>query len=223
MELNRVSVSKMLIREKLKYNGETLLTYQIEYPNFRSNWYPLCLLKVNKFYQEKALAFQKYCKTELFRMAIIQYHESIKNNYPIRAFDAVLSYEVKYLHSCIISIYFDQYEYTGGAHGNTIRESQTWNLQNCDLIKLRQLIRLPEYRAYIFLHVESQIKMNSDLYFENYRKLIDNAFKEDSFFCIPEGIVVYFQQYDIAPYSSGIREFLLPYTNGVINPKLLCR
>ena len=26
-----------------------------------------------------------------------------------------------------------------------------------------------------------------------------------------DGIIVYFQQYEIAPYSSGIREFKIPY------------
>jgi hypothetical protein len=29
--------------------------------------------------------------------------------------------------------------------------------------------------------------------------------------------VIYFQQYDIAPYSSGIVEFLIPYQEGVVS------
>ncbi|MFU2363539.1 MAG: RsiV family protein, partial [Clostridiales bacterium] len=31
----------------------------------------------------------------------------------------------------------------------------------------------------------------------------------DSYYLTPKGIVIYFQQYDIAPYSSGLPEFLI--------------
>ena len=58
-------------------------------------------------------------------------------------------------------------------------------------------------------------------YFENYKELINKTFNPNSFYCTPEGISVYYQQYDIAPYSSGIREFLMPYTYCVKNPETL--
>ncbi len=220
MELNPISLNKIAMKNELTYNGEILLTYRIEYPEFHSSCFQMCLNKVNRFYQNKAHAFQRHCEIELFPMAIEQYNEDRKNNYPIRAFDAVLVYEVTYLSACIISIYFDQYEYTGGAHGNTVRSSQTWNLQRCELIRLRQLFCcLPDYKAYILTAVEAQIKNEPDLYFEDYEELIAEAFNPCSFYCTPEGVVVYYQQYDIAPYASGIREFLLPYTNCVSNPQ----
>lgn len=214
-----------MICDKLRYNGETLLSYRIEYPEFRCSCYKACLRQVNIFYREKALEFKRYCDCELFRMAIEQYKDDIENGFPIRAFEAVLAYEVTYLCSCIISSYFDQYQYTGGAHGNTIRSSQTWNLRDCELLKLEQLVRCsPDSKSYILAAVKTQIEEEPDIYFENYEQLISETFNEDSFFCKPQGLVVYYQQYDIAPYSSGIREFLIPYTYCVINPiKLCCR
>ena len=218
-----ISVNRMVIGDQIIYNGETLLTYRIEYPKFRSICFPMCLLKVNKFYKDQALAFQKYCETELFSMAVKQYHESMENNVPIRTFDAQIVYKVKYMCPCIISIYFDRYEYTGGAHGITIRESQTWNVRKCEFIKLSQLVScLPYDKAYILSAVESQINQNPEIYFENYKERIVDTFNENSFYCRPEGIVIYYQQYDIAPYSSGIREFLLPYSDCIIKPKKLC-
>lgn len=220
---NIVSVNKMVIKDKLKYNGETLLTYRIEYPEFRSTCYKSSLLKVNKYYKDKALEFQKYCENELFRVAIKQYHEAIENNFPIRVFDALLGYEMTYSRSCIISIYVDRYEYTGGAHGNTIRESETWNLEKCGFVNLSQIVCcFADYKAYILAAVQSRIEKDPDIYFEDYNELIERAFNDNSFYCRPEGIVVYYQLYDIAPYSSGIREFLLPYTHCVINPEKLC-
>lgn len=212
-----------MICDTLKYNGETLLTYKIEYPEFRSSCYKTCLQAVNMFYKDKALEFQKYCNSELFSMAIEQYKYDIENGFPIHVFEAILVYEVTYLCSCVISTYSDRYEYTGGAHGNTIRDSQTWNLRNCELMELVQLVRcLPDYKTYILTAVEAQIEEEPDIYFENYKELIEETFNENSFFCTPEGLVFYYQQYDIAPYSSGIREFLLPYNYCVINPRILC-
>ena len=219
-----VSVKKCVLSDKLKYNGETLLTYRIEYPEFFSSAYKMCLHQVNMFYKEKALEFQKYCNSELFNMAIEQYKDDILNGFPIRMFEAVLAYKVTYLCSCVISIYFDKYLYIGGAHGNTDRSSQTWNLKDCQLLKLEQLVRCePDYKTYILAAVKAQIEEEPDIYFENYEELIAETFNQDSFFCKPQGIIVYYQQYDIAPYSSGIREFLIPYGYCVFNPKKLCR
>ena len=219
-----VSVKKCVLSDKLKYNGEILLTYTIEYPEFCSSAYKMCLRQVNMFYKDKALEFQKYCNSELFNMAIEQYKDDILNGFPIRMFEAMLVYKVTYLCSCIISTYFDKYLYTGGAHGNTVRSSQTWNLRDCQLIKLEQLVRCePDYKTYILAEVKEQIEQEPDIYFENYEELIAETFNKDSFFCKPKGITVYYQQYEIAPYSSGIREFLIPYGYCVLNPKKLCR
>lgn len=223
MGINFISVKKIVLENSLKYNGVTLLTYKIEYPRFSSSSYPMCLLKVNRFYKDKALEFQRYCQTELFNMAVEQYKEDVANNYPVRVFETMQVYDVTYARSCIISVYFDRYEYTGGAHGNTIRTSQTWNLQKCGLIQLEQLVNCPpDYKSYILKQIEAQIKKNPDIYFENYNELIAQTFNGNSFYATPKGIVVYYQQYDIAPYSSGIREFLIPYSDCVINPKKMC-
>lgn len=223
METSFISVKKCTIENELKFNGVTLLSYKIEYPEFCSFYFQTCLPKVNKFYRNKALEYKRYCETELFCMAVEQYKDAIKNDFPVREFEALQVYEVTYLHSCIISIYYDRYEYTGGAHGNTIRKSETWQLQRCGLLRLERLVFCsPDYKTYILSEVESQIKKNPDIYFENYKELIAETFNINSFYCTPDGIVVYYQQYDIAPYSSGIREFLIPYSSCVINPKRLC-
>jgi hypothetical protein len=223
LEKNAVLVHTVVLKEDLKYNEETILTYSIEYPEFRSFYFRKTLVMVNHYYKMKAFEYQKYCRTELFNMAVEQYNDAIKNNFPVRVFEAMVVYKLTYNVACIISLYFDKYEYTGGAHGNTIRYSQTWNLQKGRKIKLRELFGCQlDYRAYIFRLVEEEIEKDPSIYFEDYQKLLVETFNENSFYCTPEGIIIYYQQYDIAPYSSGIREFLIPYTHCVINPIINC-
>ena len=223
MEANIVAVNKIVLQDELKHDDQTLLTYRIEYPEFRGSRYQMCLNVVNRFYRSMAQEYKKRAEEELFNLAVEQYKDSIEHGYPVRVFEVIQEFNVTYSRSCVISLYMDRYEYTGGAHGSTIRLSQTWNLQKCGLVKLCRLVRCPPgCREYIFRKVETQIAKNPDIYFENYRKLIRETFNENSFYCTPSGIVVYYQQYDIAPYASGIREFEIPYSNCVINPASQC-
>ena len=223
MEKSIVTVNTIVIEDDMKYNGETVLTYKIEYPEFKSSQYQMSIVAINTFYKKKALEYQNYCKNELFKTAVEQYKDDIENNFPVHVFEALVVYKLTYNMACIISLYFDKYEYTGGAHGNTVRYSQTWNLQKYSKITLSQLFNCSlDYKEYILRQVEEQIKKDPSIYFDEYEKLIAETFNEDSFYCTPQGIVVYYQQYEIAPYSSGIREFLIPYTNSVLDPIKKC-
>lgn len=223
METNFIKVNTLVLKDELKFEGVTVLAYKIEYPEFQSKFYQMSLKLINDFYKAKALEQQKRYETELFNMAVEQYKDAIENNFPVRVFEALVVYKLTYNTSCIISLYFDQYEYTGGAHGNTIRYSQTWNLQKARRIELNKLFGCSiNYKEYILKQVEEQIQKDPSIYFEDYEKLIVETFNADSFYCTPQGIIIYYQQYDIAPYSSGIREFLIPYTNCVIDPKNMC-
>lgn len=221
---NHYWVQKRIRKNSLTFNGETLMTYTIAYPEFYSMLHRSCLRKVNEYYRQKAVEFQTHCESELFPMAIQQYKEDKKNNYPVRAFDAVMKYELSYLRSCIISLVFDRYEYTGGAHGNTVRDSQTWNLNTCEPIRLNELVCcLPDAKGFLLSQVAAQMEQEPDLYFDERNALSSETFQEDQFYCRPDGLVLYYQQYDIAPYSSGIREFFIPYQDCVHHPMMLCR
>ena len=220
---NQITCKTKTLYDKLKYNGVILVDYTIEYPEFCSSCFKTCLPTVNKFYKTRALEFRRYCETELFNMAVEQYKDAILNNFPVRVFEALAVFLTTYLCNCIISLYTDRYEYTGGAHGNTVREAQTWDLSQCGAIDLATLVQCqPDFKTYTLAAVENHIENDPDLYFENYQELIEQTFNQNSFYVNKKGVVVYFQQYDIAPYSSGIREFLLPYCDCVINPKSLC-
>jgi len=218
-----VSVKTVVMEENLFFNGEKLLHYKIEYPEFRSSRYQMTLAAVNRYYANTAEQYRRYIKTELFDMAVEQYKDAIDQGFPVRVFEALQVFEMTYNNACILSLYVDRYTYTGGAHGSTVRSSQTWNLQKGYMIRLAQLFRCRiEPKAYILARVTVQIQENPDIYFEDYPKLIDENFNENSFYCTPYGLVVYYQQYDIAPYASGIREFLIPYDGCVTDPVKMC-
>lgn len=223
LDKNIVTVKNCVIQDEMKYNGDTVMTYKIEYPQFSSMCYKRSLNIINTYYLKKALQFQRYYRKELYKSAVEQYIYSKQNDFPIRVYEGLAQYEVTYNMACIISLFFENYIYSGGAHGNTERTSETWNLQKCRKIKLNELFECSlDYKEYILEQVKDEILKNPIIYFDDYEKLIVESFNSQSFYCVPEGIVIYYQQYDIAPYSSGLREFLIPYTDCVINPYKKC-
>ena len=72
---------------------------------------------------------------------------------------------------------------------------------------------IDEILSFIVDEITDQLK-DPDLkgtYFETYPQDVYDTWNEDDFYLTPSGIVVYFQQYAIEPYSSGILEFLIPF------------
>ncbi|MHC1723586.1 MAG: DUF3298 and DUF4163 domain-containing protein [Aminipila sp.] len=219
-----VTVKNCVIQDNMKYNDEMVLTYKIEYPQFSSMYYKKSLNTINRYYLNMAMEIQKYYIKELYKSAVEQYIYSKQNDFPIRVYEGLVQYQVTYNMACILSLYFDNYMYLGGAHGNTVRTSETWNLQTNNRIMLGELFECSlDYKTYILNQVIEEIKKDPSIYFEDYEKLALETLAVQNFYCISKGIVIYFQQYDIAPYSSGIREFLIPYTDCVVNPFKKCK
>lgn len=218
-----IIVKKYVIENDKKYKGETVLTYKIEYPQFYSQYYQSSLNLMNKYYYMRAFELQKYFEKELYKQAVEQYDFAKQNDYPVMKYEGFSTYEVTYNDLCIISLFYDHYVYSGGAHGNTIRTSDTWNLQNNKKVKLDDIFECSmEPERYILKYVAEEIKKDPDIYFSEDKSLISQSYNPDNFYCLPGGIVFYYQQYDIAPYSSGIREFFIPYDKCVRNPVNQC-
>lgn len=221
----KILVKNIVIEKYLFYKKQLVLSYKIQYPQFSSARFQKAAAVMNRYYKEKALTFQQYCTQKLYPMAVEEYENSMANNFPVRPFEALVTYKVTYNQDCAVSLYFDQYLYTGGAHGNTVRYSDTWNLQSARSINIDEMFKNSiNYKAYIIMiinnQIAEQIKNGENIYFDDYKKNVVKYLNLNSFYLTPQGVVLYFQQYEIAPYSSGIPEFTIPYVEDyVIRPE----
>lgn len=220
MQLN---LNRQSLQDALKQGDDTLLTYKIDYPCFCSDMYQLTLATLNRHYRGESLEYEEHLRTVLFQQALEQYEYDRENGFPLMTYEAIQTFCLTLQAQCVLSLYFERYEFTGGAHGNTTRRSQTWNLQGCRRLTLAELFPAGfDYHTFLFEEIFCQIQGEPDIYFEDYRKLVVSTFEEESFYCTPRGLVIYFQQYDIAPYASGIREFFIPYSDCVHSPVKTC-
>ena len=212
----KIIVKENILQKDMYYEEELVLSYKIKYPKFASELFQSFLNDLNHMYKEKAMNYVNYQIENLFQMAIEEVEHSIANDYPIRVYEAYTDYVVTYNQNCVISLYFDQYVYTGGAHGSTERTSDTWDLQSEDELELSEILPVPDYKDILIQQIIEQIQHNisegNNYYFEDYSSLVREQFNVQNFYLSEEGLVLYFQQYEIGPYSSGILTFTIPYS-----------
>ncbi len=207
-------IEKQVLQREMSYQGEVILKYTIEYPKLKSKQYPYGIEKFNEYNKQIAYHLKKYAERQLFEEAKKTYEYNKANGYPIMVYEVILNYTVTYQEKNRISLYMDQYIFSGGAHGNTIRFSQNWDLQMARQITLQEVYQNDPYYAIDILkevnrQINDQIEEGKGTYFDDYCQLVLNTFRLNQFYLVPKGIYIFFQQYDIAPYSSGIPTFFI--------------
>ena len=201
-------IIKKILERKLKYQGEVVLSYHIEYPQIVSNKRSIEVKRFNIYNEQLAVILKNKSEREWYQEAIELYRYNQENEYPMTQYEIVRTCEITLHTNQSISLYADEYLFSGGAHGITTRSSQNWNMASGRLIKLAELYpKNPYFLLAILQQINEQITQNQEIYFEDACCLVIETFHPESFYRVPNGIVIYFQQYDIAPYSSGIREF----------------
>ena len=128
-------------------------------------------------------------------------------------------YEVFRSDERIASITQIIYQFTGGAHGMSLLIGYTIDLMN------ERRMQLPHLFAAGTNYAE---RLNRFIREEGAkRKLPMWGFKgiddESAFYLNDKGIVLFFQQYEIAPYSEGIIRMLIPYSRvaDILRPEIL--
>jgi len=204
-----------------------LLKLNIAYLQINLNYNLPARNRINEFYKQEAYQFMHYTATEIRRTATQTYLYAKKKNYPFFPYESIMKYTVTLNAACKLSTYTDKYQYTGGAHGNTLRASSNWNLNTGSVIEMKDIFYNGE--DFVSLIIDQIIQLASQqmiqdptIYFDNYKELLVNNFKPNNFYLTPIGITIFYQQYEVAPYSSGIIEFHIPYNNlGLSYPRCL--
>lgn len=206
------SIRNRKLEKQLTYDGEIILTYRIAYSEIVYSNYLKGQDEFNIFNKRNALKMKKYAEGELFENAKATYEYNKKNGYPIMVYELVSNNEIMYNNDWLVSLYTDEYIFSGGAHGTTVRTSQNWDLRKAEQIPLQYFFYNNKYYIIDILkqinkQIADQIAKETNQYFDNYCQLVIEKFRLENFYVVPNCVEMFFQQYDIAPYSSGIPSF----------------
>ncbi len=128
-------------------------------------------------------------------------------------------FSVEYNDNYRLSILRTISEYYGGAHGMATIFTDNFDLRTGEPISFEDIFvgGLEAGRARILPYIREEIAKNPDAYYpddllEDGTSMLEKAFTGKLFVLTPDGIRVYFQAYDIAPYAFGIPSFDIPYS-----------
>lgn len=212
---SKAKIIPKVIKKSFTYNNTEVLKVNLKYINiYLKN--ELACRKINMYFNNYINNLYNYISTSTLDDAVSGYKFATANNYPFFPYEVDLDYKITMNSNYILSMYFDKYEFTGGAHGNTIRFGTTWDLKNGNLLTLSEIFpnvnNLNEQLiSQIILQANYNMKKNPGIYFNNYKDLIKTNFNEANFYLTPNSVNIFYQQYDIAPYSTGIVVFSIPF------------
>lgn len=203
-----VCIKRFLIHEDYYFKGVKIVCCHIVYPQFLGNAPTLELL--NKKYYEEAIKKKEYCSSTLYQNAV----QALEQGSRVFPYEIIATLTLTLQTDDIISFYQEDYLYTGGANGQTKRIGQTLQTKSGHILLLRDFVQNKQtYVSCIQNDIIKQIESSQDInnYFDNYASLVKTTFQPQNFYLTSEGIVVFFDLYDIAPHSTGIPTFLISY------------
>ena len=207
-----LKIINRILQKEMKYENTVVLKYHIEYSEIVMDWQQNRngIKKFNDYNLKMALQTQQKAEKELYKEAIELYKYNKENGYPQMMYELYREYQITLNQENAVSMYIDEYIFSGGAHGTTTRTSQTWNLMLGKTVELYELYpNEPYFLLDILRKINREISENIEIYFADPYPLVVEYFNPDSYYIDNGKVVIYFQQYDIAPYSSGIIEFTL--------------
>jgi hypothetical protein len=209
-----LKITTLTLADTINENNTPILTYNITYPYLSSPTTPENLWIINKYYSDNAHNFQTHINTGLKKDAQSDYTLSHTMGYPPHPYEALMTFTPTLSDPSLLSTYSDQYTYTGGAHGNTLRAAQTWNWNTGTQIPLTTFYPdLSIVKNQIRTQIQNQIASGDSFYFPNYKELVEQTFHPENYYLTPDGLYVFFQEYDIAPYAAGIVTFKMDSLN----------
>lgn len=140
----------------------------------------------------------------LFNDAYNSFSDEVKKATP--PWETQIDVEVIYQSEALASIAITSYVYLGGAHGLTTIIFKNFDLTTGNLIDNADLFT--DYNRFKELsekHFDKNIEDKTSLFEPSNFKMPKNIAYSH------EGIVLLYNTYEIAPYSTGIIEFLIPY------------
>ncbi|MBO9130670.1 DUF3298 and DUF4163 domain-containing protein [Bacillus sp. 165] len=196
------------IESKIKQKKNDYFEYKLTIPVFTGVANKEFQKQLNMYYKNQMTHF----KTKLDKEAKKFYESALQNGWTVFPYTANADYKLTYNKSPLLSLYTNYYQYTGGAHGMYMWKANTFDISLAKELMLDDLFKKnSSYKAILQSEITKQIEQNKENYFPDAIEQV-NKTKDFQFFLEPEYLTVYFSLYSIAPYSSGISQFRIPYT-----------
>ena len=120
----------------------------------------------------------------------------------------------------VLSVKVNLDQFTGGAHPMTFIRTYNFDLNTGNILKLEEIFNQEGKKIYknkINKIITDKMYENPDNYFiDEFKGINENT----QYYLDEDNIIIFFQLYEIAPYTAGIPEFKIPYSEFKENIKI---
>jgi len=204
VELTTQKQNTITIRNVKDNAKSDQLTFDIQYPQIAGLADAKVQEQINKTFEQYATAIKDQALKDQKDHAATEADDAYKT-------EVAINYDIKYNQDNVLSVVFDHYYYTGGAHGNTVQSSYNFDLQTGKDLKLKDLYS--EGKDFTSL-INQAIKKQMDVQKQTESLLTPfESIAADQPFYIADNnqLVIYFQQYEYFPYAMGMPEYSVAF------------
>ena len=203
---------------RLEHEGTLLCTVLLSQPRLSGETRALALRLMNGYYGRFTKELLYYAEKKLKPAALKELAYRTENGYPFNPFELRSGFTVTYNQDGVLSLYTDVYEFTGGAHGSTLRFADMWHTpiglpaSPVELFPKGTRIKklLTDFAAET---AAAQIAAGTDMYLDGYPDLMRKHFSYSNIYITQTGLALFYQQTTVAPYAEGIPVFVLPFND----------
>ncbi len=202
-------ITEKNVKNALMYDNVVVLEYDLSVPEIATTS-KAAAKRINRFYDHLLAEKQRYAEKVLFKDAVKHYMLTKYEDYPFAPYNMTMKYTVTWNQDEKLSLYYDVYEFTGGAHGNTVRYADNFSLE--DGYPLPPLIPRAARKKVIrecVRQAQEQQAAGQNYFFDNIRVNMTKYFDPEQSYLVSGGTAVFYQLYTIAPYVSGIVSFVV--------------
>jgi hypothetical protein len=198
-----------IFSEEIKYSSPDI-EVNVKIPVIRGMSDKSFQARLNSGLENSIVSAKDHMIAESFAFA----EDANAKGFSLRQFQLFQTYNVTYNKKGILSFHTETYQYSGGAHGMTVRQAFNIDLKAGQMLKLKDLFKgNPNFIETINKEIERQIALNPDVYFSEGDMKFRTIIEDQPFYIVDGAVVVFFPLYEIAPYSTGMPEFKIGVTN----------
>ncbi|MEG1256671.1 DUF4163 domain-containing protein [Clostridium sp.] len=162
---------------------------------------------INSKISKKVSEFENYI-VDLSKKDNMQYK---KDGLPLKQYVVNINNTVNYNKDNILSLTLHFYSYTGGAHGSSVDVSYNFDVNTGNNGVLEDFLgKDKKYNKIILNNMKEIIDKNPNMYFKEVTDNINEIPYNQKFFLVNDYVIIYFDEYEIAPYAAGIVQFKIP-------------
>lgn len=207
-QLLEVTVTPLTLKKTFRYENTDMVIAEVTVAQVGPTVPPAAGRRINAFYRLLAARKMLYAEKTLYKSAVSDWTERMANGYPFNPYSFTVNYSVALNAAGLFSLYYDVYEYTGGAHGNTVRYGDTWSLSSgYPFARLFPPKCRPGLLKQITADAEARERAAPGTFFPGIRQNTRKYFEPDQSYLTPDGLVIFYQLYTVAPYVTGITSF----------------